>query len=90
MEFEVFAESSRPTEPCESAFYDPALGPYLEGVQLIPFDYLHFALREAPLIYRSTETQNGSFGNTFITHHEVKADSGGKQSTLEPVIKLAK
>jgi len=30
----------------------------------------HFALREALLIYRSTEHQNGSFGNTFITHHE--------------------
>lgn len=25
----------------------------------------HFALREALLIYRSTENQNGSFGNTL-------------------------
>jgi hypothetical protein len=29
----------------------------------------HFALREALLIYRSTEQQHGNFGNTFITHH---------------------
>jgi PRTRC genetic system protein B len=44
----------------------------------------HFALREALLIYRSTEYQNGSFGNTFITHHEVDADSRAKQPTLGP------
>ena len=44
----------------------------------------HFALREALLIYRSTENQNGSFGNTFITHHEVNADNRGKQPTLGP------
>jgi hypothetical protein len=43
----------------------------------------HFALREALLIYRSTE-QNGSFGNTFITHHEVNADNRAKQPTLGP------
>ena len=44
----------------------------------------HFALREALLIYRSTEHQNGSFGNTFITHHEVNADNRAKQPTLGP------
>ena len=44
----------------------------------------HFALREALLIYRSTENQNGSFGNTFITHHEVNADNRAKQPTLGP------
>jgi PRTRC genetic system protein B len=44
----------------------------------------HFALREALGIYRSTENQNGSFGNTFITHHEVNADNRAKQPTLGP------
>ena len=44
----------------------------------------HFALREALLIYRSTENQNGSFGNTFITHHELNADNRAKQPTLGP------
>ena len=44
----------------------------------------HFALREALLIYRSTENQNGSFGNTFITHHEVNAENCAKQPTLGP------
>jgi hypothetical protein len=44
----------------------------------------HFALREAMLIYRSTENQNGSFGNTFITHHEVNTDNPAKQPTLGP------
>ncbi len=44
----------------------------------------HFALHEALLIYRSTEHQNGSFGNTFITHHEVNADNRAKQPTLGP------
>ena len=44
----------------------------------------HFALCEALLIYRSTEHQNGSFGNTFITHHEVNADNRAKQPTLGP------
>ena len=44
----------------------------------------HFALREALLIYRSTEHQNSSFGNTFITHHEVNADNRGKQPTVGP------
>src|SRR5271157_2297318 len=44
----------------------------------------HFALHEALLIYRSTENQNGSFGNTFITHHEVNAENRTKQPTLGP------
>jgi len=44
----------------------------------------HFALREALLIYRSTENQNGSFGDTFITHHEVSADNRATQPTLGP------
>src|SRR6204780_336679 len=44
----------------------------------------HFALREALLIYRSTENQNGRFGNSFITHHEVNADNCAKQPTLGP------
>ena len=44
----------------------------------------HFALHEALLIYRSTEHQNGSFGNTFITYHEVNEDSRAKQPTLGP------
>jgi PRTRC genetic system protein B len=44
----------------------------------------HFALHEALLIYRSTENQNGSFGNTFITLHEVNADTRAKQPTLGP------
>ena len=44
----------------------------------------HFALHEALLIYRSTEHQNGNFGNTFITHHEVNADNRAKQPTLGP------
>jgi len=44
----------------------------------------HFALREALLIYRSTENQNGSFGNTFISHHEVDADNRAKQPTIGP------
>jgi PRTRC genetic system protein B len=44
----------------------------------------HFALREALLIYRTTEHQNGSFGNSFITHHEVNADNCAKQPTLGP------
>jgi len=44
----------------------------------------HFALHEALLIYRSTEHQNGSFGNTFITHHEVNAETRTKQPTLGP------
>ena len=42
----------------------------------------HFALREALLIYRSTEQQHGNFGNTFITHHEVNAENRAKQPTL--------
>jgi hypothetical protein len=41
----------------------------------------HFALHEALLIYRSTEQQNGSFGNTFITHHEVIVENRTKQPT---------
>ena len=48
----------------------------------------HFALREALLIYRSTENQNGSFGNTFITHHEVNAENCAKQPTLGPAMTL--
>jgi PRTRC genetic system protein B len=44
----------------------------------------HFALREALLIYRSTEHQNGQFGNTFITHHDVNAENRAKQSALGP------
>ena len=44
----------------------------------------HFALREALLIYRSTEHQHGHFGNTFITHHEVSTDNRAKQPTLGP------
>jgi hypothetical protein len=44
----------------------------------------HFALREALLIYHSTERQNGQFGNTFITRHEANADNHVKQPTLGP------
>jgi PRTRC genetic system protein B len=44
----------------------------------------HFALREALLIYRSTEHQNGSSGNTFITLHEVNEENRVKQPTLGP------
>ncbi len=40
-EFEVFAESVAPVEPCEGAFDDPPFGQYLERVQLIAFDHFH-------------------------------------------------
>jgi PRTRC genetic system protein B len=45
----------------------------------------HFALREALLIYRSSDQQYGQLGNTFITHHEVNAENRAKQPALGPV-----
>jgi PRTRC genetic system protein B len=42
----------------------------------------HFALREALLIYRSSEHQYGHFGDTFITHHEVSQGERVRQPTL--------
>ena len=44
----------------------------------------HFALREALLIYRSSEHQYGHLGNTFITHHEVIQGDQARQPTLGP------
>ena len=44
----------------------------------------HFALREALLIYRSSEHQYGHFGDTFVTHHEVTQADRAKQPTLGP------
>ena len=35
--FVVLAEASRPVEPCESAFDDPALGQYSKQVLLVAF-----------------------------------------------------
>ena len=40
----------------------------------------HFELREALLIYRSTDHENGNFGNTYVTHHEVNAEQS-RQAT---------
>ena len=42
----------------------------------------HFALREALLIYRSSEHQYGQFGDTFITHHEVTRGEHARQPAL--------
>lgn len=44
----------------------------------------HFALREALLIYRSSEHQYGHFGDAFITHHEVTQGDQARQSALGP------
>ena len=44
----------------------------------------HFALREALLIYRSSEHQYGHFGDTFITHHEVTQDDRAQRPALGP------
>lgn len=44
----------------------------------------HFALREALLIYRSSEHQYGHFGDTFITQHEINQGGGARQPRLGP------
>jgi len=44
----------------------------------------HFALREALLIYRSSDHQYGQLGNAFITHHEVTQGARARQPMLGP------
>lgn len=44
----------------------------------------HFALREALLIYRSSEHQDGPFGDAFVTHHEVAQGGRDRQPALGP------
>ena len=44
----------------------------------------HFALREALLIYRSSEHRYSHFGDTFITHHEIDQGEGVRQPRLGP------
>ena len=38
----------------------------------------HFELREALLIYHSSDRQRWDYGNTFVTHHPVTLSSGKK------------
>jgi PRTRC genetic system protein B len=44
----------------------------------------HFALREALLIYRSSEHRYGRYGDTFITHHEVYEGDRARKPALGP------
>ncbi|MDE3187094.1 MAG: PRTRC system protein B [Acidobacteriota bacterium] len=44
----------------------------------------HFELREALLIYRSSEHQYGHLGDTFVTHHEVTQGDYARQPALGP------
>ena len=44
----------------------------------------HFVLREALLIYRSSDHHYGHFGDTFISHHEVSQGDRDRQQTLGP------